>query len=327
MAVGGRGSMLAARDCGRLVGVLPFFRSQETEHGVVINSLPWFGSHGGCLVHRQAPQKDVRRSLLSAFAELLAGESNLLSATLSLSPFEEPFTPLYKQILCPQTTDSRTGQLLRLPTDNECGSGAREDIRLALLARMKQKARNSLYKGIKQGFAHIVDNSDESWKFLYETHCVNMAAINGTPKLERHFEALRAHISPQCGRLHLALHGSKPVAAMYCLHYAPSVEYMIPVVLAEYRSEQPLPFLIHSALLQAVEEGYSYWNFGGTWHSQATLHRFKEGFGATDHPYSYMIMTSPAGLKRIRRLRDSLSACFPGYYIYPYYQLSFNNEE
>jgi hypothetical protein len=319
-AVGGEYTVLCVRNGEDILGIFPYFRKADAELGTVFNSLPWYGSHGACLVHPEADQEAVRRKLLVAFAAKLAAEARLLSATVSLSPFEEIHASLYHEKLKPQATDSRIGQVLHLPALSSEGWNAR-GMNNPLMTRMRQKARNCLYKGLRQGFTHQINDSNEAWDFLYSTHCENMAAIGGVPKQKEHLAALRRHIPSELRKLHLALLDGKTVAALLCFYYPPSVEYIMPVAKVEYRSEQPLSFLIHTAMIDAVQQGYNYWNFGGTWHTQKSLHRFKAGWGAADHPYSYFIMCSEWGMERIRQFGKELCSRFPNYYVYPFHLL------
>lgn len=307
-AAGGEYTVLCAREGTELLGVFPYFRKEDATLGTVYNSQPWFGSHGGCLVHPDADQQKVRLQLLTAFAEKLAGEPRLLSAAVSLSPFEEQHAPLYRAILKPQATDSRIGQILSLPS-------------AAKLIPLRHSARNALSKSSRQGFTHLIDDSDEAWDFLYRAHCENMAAIGGVPKQREHLLALRRHIPQNLRKLHLAMLDGKAAAAMLCFYYPPCVEYILPVVKVEYRSQQPVSFLIHTAMVEAIQQGYLYWNFGGTWHTQKSLHKFKAGWGAADHPYSYVIMSGDWGMERIRQYGQELCKYFPSYFIYPFYLL------
>ena len=48
---------LAARDGGKIAGVLPAFLKRNDRCGNVLNSLPFFGSHGGVLLARPCPRR------------------------------------------------------------------------------------------------------------------------------------------------------------------------------------------------------------------------------------------------------------------------------
>lgn len=48
----------------------------------------------------------------------------------------------------------------------------------------------------------------------------------------------------------------RPVAALLLLYFNRTVEYFAPVIEHEYRSRQPLSFLIWQGMLDAVHRGY-----------------------------------------------------------------------
>ena len=49
---------LIARDGGRIVGLLPAFVKKNSQYGDVLNSLPFFGGHGGAIVDEQSARQD-----------------------------------------------------------------------------------------------------------------------------------------------------------------------------------------------------------------------------------------------------------------------------
>jgi hypothetical protein len=311
-AVGGEAKCLLAMDGnGHIVGALPFFR-HDSPVGSVINSLPWYGSHGGCTV--SGPDAaEARRELLKRF-RMHVNAPDVLSATMVLTPFEEDFVDEYRQILSPSAYDHRIGQMTALPNGNgnllKCLEGA-----------ILQKTRNLVRKSLKQGFVLASRDDERAWKFLYDTHVENMLSIGGKPKPWAHFLALREVMPAGTRRLLIAELDSLPVAGLLLLYFNKTVEYITPVSKHDYRSCQPLSFLIWQGMLDAIERGYQWWNWGGTWQSQGSLHHFKAGWGAQDMPYSYLICASADGRAKLSSHRDKLAELFPYYYTYPYAQL------
>jgi len=297
---------VACRD-DRIVGALPLF-SKEEEPGRVLNSLPWYGSHGGCLLTAGAGD-EVRVALLERFREAAAAE-DILSATVILTPFENAHLATYVEMLAPSATDARTGQVTDLPETPELEAGVERTLR--------QKTRNLARKARRQGFTEWVGDDEWAWRFLHETHAANMSAIRGKAKPREHFEALRSCLPPEWIRLSVALQGRKPVAALLLVLFNRTVEYVTPVIDHKHRSSQPLSFLIWHAMLDAVQCGYRWWNWGGTWASQVSLHHFKAGWGAQEMPYTYVVCAHEAGLQRLRSGRDRAREAFSFYYLYPF---------
>jgi Uncharacterized protein involved in methicillin resistance len=113
------------------------------------------------------------------------------------------------------------------------------------------------------------------------------------------------------------MEGTVPVAALLLLYFNGTVEYITPVVKDAYRSRQPLSFLIYNAMLEAASDGYKIWNWGGTWSLQKSLHHFKEGWGAVELPYTYLISIRKDCVTRGKNNFEELRAAFPFYYIVP----------
>ena len=306
---GGQPHYQLALKHGQIVGVLPYFRKSHPEWGTILNSLPWYGSHGGCTAAVEADD-DIRQTLLAAYAEALLAP-DVLTATLILTPFENDRLPTYLARLKPPFTDHRIGQMTCLPSPGTA-------LEQQLLLHFRRKTRNVVRKALQQGFALHITDADWAWRFLYETHVENLQALGGQAKPWSHFIALRTHIPAHWRRVFVATLADQPVAALLLLYFNQTVEYITPVIRHAYRSQQPLSFLIWHAMLWASREGYRWWNWGGTWLAQPSLYHFKAGWGAIDLPYTYLINVSEQVVSRVQAHLSALQAAFPYYYIFPY---------
>ncbi|MBK7674985.1 MAG: GNAT family N-acetyltransferase [Candidatus Accumulibacter sp.] len=312
-ATGGRGEYLIALDeAGNLLGALPQVRMAVSGIGDVINSLPWYGSHGGCVLARGA-RDGVRAALLEAYRKALDSPS-ILSATMINSPFEVAYQDTYLSRLAPRIVDHRIGQITELPKHGPDDAKNLEGV-------FAQKTRNLVRKALRQGFVVARSSDDKAWNFLYDVHRENLDAIGGRPKPKEHFSALRRCIPEDWQQLSIAYLDGKPVAALLLLYFNNTVEYFTPVICSEYRSLQPLSFLIWNAMLDAIQRGFRWWNWGGTWEIQRSLHHFKAGWGAKDFPYAYFVNISDSNLRRLRDDRDLIIGSFPYFYIYPFDRL------
>ena len=306
-AARGRVEHLIARRSNQIVGALPYAWREAEGVGIVANSLPWYGSHGGCWLSDPADQA-VRRALLAALGERLRRLDPLFSSVI-LSPGEFMHLGDYRDCLSPDAEDDRIGQLSNLPEDGP-------DLEDRLFGGMEQKTRNLVRKSLKQGFRERADGREEDWRFLFDSHVANMGAIGGKAKSWEHFVGL--HEAFPDARVSVALDGDRPVAALLLLSACRTVEYITPTALLEERSRQPLSFLILHGMCWAARAGLRRWNWGGTWRSQSSLHHFKAGWGATDAPYAYLAKASPAGRQALSERREELLAAFPYWYLYPF---------
>ena len=308
-AVGGTPKYLIALDqADQIVGFLGYFKYNVDDVGTVINSLPWYGSHGGCILKNPKDIEVRKQLLLKYYNEIQFSE--VLSSTIILSTDEEIYLKEYCNILKPDEKDKRIGQITNLPNYSD---NLDYDLERILL----QKTRNLTRKSLKQDFKFQIRDDDLSWKYLFDTHVENMREIGGKPKKYTHFQALREEISPNSRHILIAEFNEKPVAALLLLYFNKTVEYFIPVITYSYRSKQPLSFLIWKGMLNSVKEGYKWWNWGGTWSSQKSLHHFKKGWGAVDTPYSYLITSSVSGRAILRKNKSKIEELFSYYYVYP----------
>lgn len=304
-------SLLVARREGEIAGIFPIATMTAPGIGSLLNSLPWYGSHGSVVVDRSAPDAaEIRVALLRAYRRHIDVTAPL-SSTVILLPDEEPFRADYERIIEPSVIDDRIGQVTTLPAPGP-------DLSARLLGVFEQKTRNLVRKSLKQGFSEDISGDDRAWHFLWRTHAENMAAIGGKPKPPAHFDALRRCIRPHDWRLSVALDGGAPVAAMLTITCNRTVDYITPVIVAEHRQRQPLSFLIHEGMLAAIRAGAERWNWGGTWRGQTALHHFKAGFGAQDRVYSYLVRATADSIQTLKARRAELGTLFPNFYAYPF---------
>lgn len=310
--VSGNPKYYTAVQNGEIVGILPCFEVTHRRHGRIINSLPWYGSYGGCVLKLGASQH-IRQALLDRYLLYIQAD-DVSFATLVMSPYENGFLDQYMRILKPAAIDSRIGQITELP-DNGV------DLESRLEFTLTQKTRNLVRKSRNQGFVLCRDPTDTDWDFMYSTHVENMQAIGGQPKPWDHFQAMQDIFPKEWRILLTAKLDEKNVASLLLLRYNSTVEYVTPVIKQEFRSLQPLSFLIWNGMLDAVQDGYKWWNWGGTWRSQKSLYHFKSGWGAKDLPYTYIIHAKPEALSLLRSNPEAMRSAFPYYFIYPYHLL------
>ena len=299
---------LLAERSGELVGALPFAVKTDTRYGTVINSLPWFGSHGGCWL-RSSDDRDAREALLDAFSSAASALDPLFSVII-LSHSENAAAAEYSRLTEHASVSDRIGQVLELPL-------WQENYEQALFDLMSRRTRNHVRKSLKQGLEEKVGDHDSSWQFLYRTHCDNMDAISGRAKPWDHFSALRRRYAGRGMRLSLAcLHG-EPIAGLLVIVFGRTVEYLVPAISVEKRTLQPLSFLIWRAMFDCARQGCRIWNWGGTGPSQHSLHHFKAGWGGEDRPYTYLSRVRGSALASFRSSPTDFLDAFPYFYLYP----------
>lgn len=286
---------LVAREGGEVRGILPLMWS-ENRGARVLNSLPYYGSHGAPL----AKSRDAERALIDAWSQR-AADSRTLAATMVENPFraEEPLEPLH------DLTDSRIGQVTTLP--------AAEPDRLMSL--YSKNGRRDVRRAERRGIE--VERNPDRLPDLWRLHEENMRGIGGLVKSERLFTGLSSHLDPgQDFDLWIATKNGDLVAGLLVLYFHNVAEYWTPAVQAAHRADEPMALTVFQAMLRASRRGCRVWNWGGTWSSQDGVYRFKRKWGAEDRPYRYFVRVNDRSV--LDATPEELLDRFPHFYVVPF---------
>lgn len=300
---------IAIDSSNNIRGVLPSFLKSNSNHGNVLNSLPFYGSNGAIIEF--AGDFNIRKALLNAFYGL-AKEKSCIASTIITSPFETDVN-FYEKNSNYMFKDERIGQLTKLPGSN----GLIAD---DLMAVYHQKTRNMIRKAVKNNVTHVVENTPEKLEFIINTHQDNMNKIGGVSKPRSFFNLLATFFNEGIDyKIYTAFLDDRPIAAVLLFYFNKVVEYFTPVISEEFREMQPLSFLIFEAMKDAVLHGYTWWNWGGTWLSQDGVYHFKKRWGTTDHPYYYY--TNVYDPEILKYSKEKLLKEYPNFYVVPFGEL------
>ena len=301
---------LAINDNGEIVGALPSFLKRNKKYGNVINSLPFYGSNGAVVEFNG--NTEVKKNLLEKFYQN-ARADNCISSTIITSPLDNNVE--FYENNCPKgLIDKRIGQIVDLSLIKKNPAEELMDI-------FHSKTRNMIRKAEKSELKISVDNSEAAWDFLIKTHIASIKALNGIPKPERFFKLIPKYFeSGKDYKIWIALNKDEtPIAALLCFYFNKTVEYFTPVVVEEYRSIQPLSLLVYQAMIDAVKQGYYWWNFGGTWLTQDGVYHFKKRWGTEDKYYYYL--TNLFNENILKLPKEELLKEYPYFYVVPFNQL------
>ena len=301
---------LLAFEAGELIAALPLFL-MHGHLGSVVNSLPFYGSHGGVVAKPNA-SKSVTQALLIAFTDF-CDKRQVICSTLIESPID-PCKEIYSSYQS-DYFDERIGQITTFPEQR----GGHE-VEESLLSLYHQKTRNIVRKGLKGGFVVSHDGSQKTLEALHALHEENIGGIGGIAKPWSVFEAIRDVFEyDEDYRIYIATHNGQIVCALLVFYFKGMVEYFTPATLESYRSHQPLSLLIFIAMRDAVvERGSTHWNWGGTWLSQDGVYQFKSRWGTTDYPYRYHVKAyRGASFFHDKHKSDFLNS-YPYFYTVPF---------
>lgn len=301
---------LAVGDDGQIKGALPSFLKKNEDLGNVLNSLPFYGSNGGIIERDES--MEVPLQLISAFNKF-ADENACVSSTIISSPLH-PFENFYEAHSLYNLKDSRIGQLTPLP-ENTIDTDA------AVMKTIHYKTRNLVRKA--QKLEITIDDSEEKeyLDFLIDTHKENLAAIGGLAKPDKFFRMIPDYFEyGKDYKIYAAKKDGQMIAAMLVFFFNKTVEYFTPVIKAEFRNSQPLSLLIFEAMKEAVENGYKWWNWGGTWASQGGVYHFKSQWGTLDKNYYYYTKIRDARI--LEKTKEELLTQYPYFFVAPFNALS-----
>jgi len=312
---------LIALEGDRIVGALPAFLKLNDSYGNVLNSLPWYGSNPGITVDPSyLDQQQVKVSLLNAFAEL-AQEKKVVTSTIITRPFEAHLD-LYRVHTKYDFLDSRIGMITPLPEFSDT-------IDSDLMAIIHNSKARNVRKARKSGVAFYHENSTEALHFLADVHRQNMEAVGAPPKDIELFDRLAKICAyDEDHRIYIAELDGVKIAALLLLYFSKTVEYLVPAIVENYRSYQPLSLLIFNAMKDAAEKGFRYWNWGGTTlPSQAGVYHFKKRWGSQECEYYYYTRAYGDVSHLLSSNKETLLKEYPYFYVIPFNALRRENEQ
>ena len=306
-----------AQEGSEIVGALPSFFKENSQYGSIINSLPFYGSHGAILAKSTAEEDRIRKKLLGAF-DSFAREKRCLLANIISSPFEK--NPLfYLREWQPDYTDERIAQITELPL---CSSFPNNELNNELDKLIDSVRKRNVRKALKSGISLKSSSEPPDIAPLYQIHKENLAALKGIVKPRVFFQRVIDIMDAEKDyQIYYAEREGEIIAGLLVFYYKNIVEYATPVTKLKYRNLQPLSFLIYEAMLEAIKQGCRYFNFGGTWKNQESLYQFKKRWGAKDYPYFYYIKAY-GDISHLKKLsKETILREYPWFYVLPFSEL------
>ena len=143
-------------------------------------------------------------------------------------------------------------------------------------------------------------------------HQHSIAGLGGKVKPLSVFEKVFLYL--ENARLYVGLVDGRRVCGLLVLTHRHIVEYFTPVVLQSARESQVLSALIFRVMTDLAREGFSLWNWGGTWRSQESVYRFKARWGSYTLDYRYFNRLNNPDLKVLDR--SEADRLYPFTYLY-----------
>ena len=273
---------IIALEKGEIIGAIPAFLKENKRNGSVLNSLPFFGSHGGLLVRSEldaSTKVKTKRLLLDSF-NALAKEKNCILSTIISSPFDSDIS-FYEDNLAYGYKDKRVAPIV------EFRDGIKDAEHEIMYNIIEPSNRRAIRRPLKHGIAF---EFSRDFKPLFEMNNANISAKGGNVQPMSYFQNVHDLLRGEDYDLMYAKKEGNIIAGLLLFYFKNVVNYSVPAQRVEYSIEQGTSLLIYEGMKKAINNGYKYWNFGGTSESQQSLHRFKARWGTRDYPYYYYII-------------------------------------
>ena len=291
----------------KIVGCLPLFENLNVQYGAVLNSLPYYGSNGAFLLD-ECLNREEKNEVMSMLLKKVLKYSelhNIAALTIITSPLDKFSSQFLESNFNFTYKDYRIGQLTPLPKKKE-----------ELFQILSNPRPRNIRKAIKSNVSIRLSNSREDFNFLIKTHQDNMQNIGGKAKEASFFNLIYNGETKYDYKLYIAEIDGERVAGLLLFYFNQTVEYFTPCTLDEFRNLQPSSLLIFEAMKDAIDDGYSSWNWGGTWEEQKGVYDFKKKWGAVDKKYYYYTKVFNEDI--IKLSSETLLDCFPNFYTLPF---------
>jgi lipid II:glycine glycyltransferase (peptidoglycan interpeptide bridge formation enzyme) len=255
-----------------------------SEKGNILNSLPFFGSHGSLLGFEKLTNYEVKK-VFSKLNDLII-KYNILSTTI-VDGYNKNNYSIFNKFFKPRVVEKRISQITDLSHFKKFN---KNDISYNLLNYFEGKRRTDIRKGIKNKFNFSIDNSLESLENLFKIHVDNIKILGGVSKDWKIFKSLYdIYIKNNQCNIFTLKDNNKIICSLLLIYFKDTVYYFIPGVLNNYKPLSVMSSIIFYAMIDSINKGYSYWDWGGSWISQESLIKFKSSWKSNNKEYSYYI--------------------------------------
>lgn len=287
-----------------ICGWMPIFLKSGPA-GLIANSSPYFGTHGGLLCENELVASQAIRIVISYLKEQDVKVLNVIP------PLLDEFKGVYENSGLIATNSKRIAHVKDLSI---------LDSRDNLFNSLGGLARSNLKRKCwKSGMEIIRDESDAAIDWLYYHHVKQMDALSVTPKTKTFFKHFIENRNDGVeGRIYLAKLNNNFIAALFLCVWNDWVEYLTPVFDLEYRKYQPLSAVIFEAMYDCMSEGFKKWNFGGSGKSLQSVKSFKESWKGYDQEYCYQIFDINNTDKIKTYTKKNGNKGYEGFFVYPY---------
>ena len=155
-------------------------------------------------------------------------------------------------------------------------------------SKFKSSHDRGIRKALKSDLKVDRSRSKTALHEFYRLHIKTRSKLGVPIQPKRYFDHLYEQLFKEnIGFIMMILKGNKAIAASVFLDYGTSFVFKYGASDTSYLGLRPNNFLFWSAIREACERDFKYFDFGRTDTVQLNLRRFKSGWGATEKALSY----------------------------------------
>jgi hypothetical protein len=286
-----------------LRAVLPGF-IKKSDLGVVYSSMPFFGPNASIICDPDYDNYEIYELVFLFLIKNLSKIPNILSASF-YTPFLSDKFEWYEKIIKPEYTIEKRTQYL--------------DIQMT---EWSSKIKYDLRKAEKQGLTVSTKVSQSSLDAIYEIYIQNCVDYAIPPKPRKIINELaKQSCEGDNVEFYFALHENKIIGGLIVVYSESTLSYYLPCSLDNYRTFQPITFLIDKAFENSKRRGLEYWNWEASPESSSGVYQFKKKWGSLESEYKIYIKLFQDSSVFSKLGEEKIRKSFPYFYVFPFNQI------
>lgn len=262
---------IVLKDKDSIIAAIPFF-IKSGPLGNIVNSLPFFGSNGGMMYNSCSI---INKDKIMNFFLNIMHDFQVVSYTIISSPFykDDEFYNKYNF----DNIIERVAFITQFKNQNID----------EIYNKISSSAKRNIKKANSLNIEISISKDKKIKNFLMNNHISSIQNKNGDYKDIVFFNKLFETLPNRYWDIFYAHKNDEIMSALLVLYGSKVVEYFIPVIKEEYKSNQSLSLIIYEAFKHAVKNNNHYFNWGGTWLSQEGVIKFKSKWSDIRSSYFY----------------------------------------
>lgn len=293
-----------------------FFVKEGANHRV-INSSPFYGSHGGFYKLFEDENLMSEKCSMESLVKWLT-EKDVTSLTIVENPYaSKDEIQKNKELLNIIKTKQYISYDIIKRFSSVRWTDKTKDVD-DLMAGYHSKTRNCLRKYLKSSaeiktYDMTSQGYDDVIYWLANEHNKGIQAKNGVAKPLSYFQNLKKYYEKNRIEIKISYLDGELIAGLLNFKTCNQVEYWTPVTTDLGKVNNAIYGLIHDTLKDITGKDGAFLNFGGSWDTQNDLQRFKLRFGSEVKEYRYHCFIQSNSI--LKMSPDEILKLYPNFFV------------